>query len=267
MDKFLTYEGGQPVWLDDLKFIEKSVKDTFIRAIAAFAQYPYINCILQGCEVTETEDYVNWTSGVIMFDGEILGIDAGRIPIQSGQTYSFAIIESYDPFGERTFRDGQSHNCYQIRTATIAYNGDRAHSVDGTPVLREEMDNLYHLEKKFVVYKSPSSDDYQTKAEIIVSGGGLYLSGTLEALPKLDEDAKFIIPETQIDTSLLHGVSWPVGHRRAVLYYKAFDVKYEQYLAVTVYTQIISGKPSIRMEIPTDRQLTRGDTSFFIRLN
>lgn len=120
MDKFLTFQGLQPIWLGDFDFMQKAVGDVFINLIKGICGHDSI--IISGCEVSvsESSPQVEWTDGLVALDGEILPIKAGSAYIPNPNPgVGFDILTRTLEEGERVFKDGQTHNCYQIREATI----------------------------------------------------------------------------------------------------------------------------------------------------
>lgn len=123
MDKFLTFEGLQPIWLGDFDFMQEAAGSALKNLAKAVARYD--SAILYGCEVTmsgsvQVTEYA-WTDGIVVLDGEILPIKAGSISIRFPNLPNlyFHIQSSYPQEGERIFKDGQSHNCYEKREAVL----------------------------------------------------------------------------------------------------------------------------------------------------
>ena len=124
MDKFLTFEGLQPMWLGDFDFMQEAVGSTLKNLVRAMTGYDSV--ILSGCEVSVSGSSVQeatyaWTDGVVALDGEILPIKSGSISIRIPQLPNiyFHVQKSYPQEGERIFKDGQSHNCYEKREAVL----------------------------------------------------------------------------------------------------------------------------------------------------
>lgn len=117
MDKFLTYDGEQPVWLDDFNFMDKAVRDTFKR-LALSLTGNKDNAILYGCDVTDSAAGCSWTSGIVCIGGEVMPVDAGSA--EAGATLYFSLQETFDPTGDRTFKNGAEHRCYSIRKALLS---------------------------------------------------------------------------------------------------------------------------------------------------
>ena len=110
MDKFLTFPGVQPVYLNDIDFMQESVREAFRQLLQGLTGQDLPNCIL--VQPTASKD------GVICFEGEIMpykfysGLVSGALCLRIETAYS----------GSRTFKDGSSHNCYETRYV-VGYNG------------------------------------------------------------------------------------------------------------------------------------------------
>ena len=135
MDKFLTHQGQQPIWLGDFDFFDKAVRDTF-RQVLKIIALGHDTLVLYGCEGTmeatdvseESYDLVfKWNDGVVLLDGEILPVKAGQISytttIDNPQIPVFSAVNSYDASGRRMMKDGSTVDCYQIRRATVVASG------------------------------------------------------------------------------------------------------------------------------------------------
>ena len=114
MDKYLTYPGKQPVYLGDIDFMQSAVAGALLNLLKGYTGQDSPTAILYGVEVSIGLNSVSWTAGVVCLDGEILPVEAGVI---SGTTGYFDIISATD--GARTFGDGQSHDCFEVRSAAI----------------------------------------------------------------------------------------------------------------------------------------------------
>ena len=121
MDKFITHAGQQPIFLGDIDFFDKAVRETFARTVKAMT-FGNENMILQGCEYTEDVDgdylTVSWTSGIVMIQGEILPIDAGSAS-GNASFLAFIVTQTYDAAGRRMMKTGTEIDCFEIRKATI----------------------------------------------------------------------------------------------------------------------------------------------------
>ena len=118
MDKFLTFEGEQPIWLDDFNFIDASIRDTFKKLVVAMSRNEEGNVILYGCSVSPAGFMTKWTEGIVSIDGEILPVTAGQVSgnISTDSLY-FSIINDFDSAGNRILKNGEERQCYNIRKA------------------------------------------------------------------------------------------------------------------------------------------------------
>ena len=121
MNKFLTYQGTQPVYLGDIDFMQNAAGDTFKALAKALMNNPSdsLNGILQGVEISfPTSGTIAWTSGIVILSGEILPVAAGTISGTTSSTLYFHINSVLS--GERPFRDGQNKFCYDTRSAYLS---------------------------------------------------------------------------------------------------------------------------------------------------
>lgn len=137
MNKYLTYTGTQPVYLGDIDFMQDAAKEgqaMICRSIADTPDAP--NAILQGLVFSvPAAGQQAWTAGIIALAGEILPVAAGSISFVSGDVLYFHVSSTLS--GTRTFKDGQSHECYETRVAVI----DTV-AADGVPV--SSFKRVYH---------------------------------------------------------------------------------------------------------------------------
>ena len=123
MNKFLTFQGQQPIYLGDFDFFDKSVRETLADLVQSLTggESPVI---LSGCEMTQSSGSYGrinytWTAGVVVLDGEVLPIDAGNASGTAQRGFRFIIETSYDDTGKRQMKAGNIVDCYQIRKAVI----------------------------------------------------------------------------------------------------------------------------------------------------
>ena len=110
MNKYLTFPGLQPVYLGDIDFLQESVRSSFMMLLRGLTGQDNPRCIIAAA--TPEKD------GVICFDGEILPLKYYSGPISTSLVYQ--IESSYS--GERTFKNGETQNCYETRYV-IGTNG------------------------------------------------------------------------------------------------------------------------------------------------
>lgn len=117
MNKYLTFAGKQPVYLGDIDFMQTAVGQAFANLLQHITGRSDSNGILAGCEISSYLNTVTWTDGVVSLGGEILPISAGLLVVTPGDDLYFDIVSTTS--GGRTFGDGNSHDCFETRVATI----------------------------------------------------------------------------------------------------------------------------------------------------
>lgn len=211
MDRFLTFEGEQPIFLDDFNFMQDAMKETIKKVVQTIIRDDRCdNCILYGCEITDEEKtpghhVVSWTDGIVMLEGEVFPVKSDSIEIVTesfDELYLyFHIIETNDLNGDRTFKDGEKHNCYQRRHVTI--NGDSSNGYfvyEVTKIedyVREELQQIYYIR----------DDTKMVEANLLHPfGGGWYLSVNLERKLASSSRVNTIIPDTDVSKFMKKGL-------------------------------------------------------------
>jgi hypothetical protein len=116
MNKFLTFAGKQPVYLGDINFMQTAVGAAFANLLKHITGRSDANGILSGVVISYVNNSATWTAGVVSLGGEILPVEQGVIGNVTGGLY-FEIVSETD--GSRVFGDGVSHDCWEIRKATL----------------------------------------------------------------------------------------------------------------------------------------------------
>ena len=176
MNKYLTYAGQQPVYLGDIDFMQDAVRGGFTQLARAIMNSGSntMNAILQGVEFSrESSSSVSWTAGIVILNGELFAVAAGTASIEESAPLYFNINVS--PGGARTFKDGQTHSCFQIRTATVNdYQG--AGGVDVSTVDRlhvpAEVDDR--------IYEGQLDGGYATSARLVRRSGIWFIDIPME---------------------------------------------------------------------------------------
>ena len=119
MNRFLTHTGRQPIWLDDLNFIQDSFADEVKKLVQGIVGLKNDPVILSGCEVSMNEDGTYKVSeGIIYLNGDILRLQEGSYP----QIDTLRIREdiSYDSNGDRTLLETSDVvSCYECKAAEL----------------------------------------------------------------------------------------------------------------------------------------------------
>ena len=120
MNKVLTFAGSQPVYLGDVDFIQAAsaqIATLLARALMGNGS-DTLNGIIQGVEISYGSGVITWTAGVVIISGEILPVEAGEISGSSSDALYFHVNSVLS--GDRTFKNGETHQCWDTRTATIS---------------------------------------------------------------------------------------------------------------------------------------------------
>lgn len=105
MNRLLTFSGLQPIYLGDIDFLQDSVKESFVHLLRGLTGTDDPSCVL--VNATAERD------GVICLNGEIMPLKAfngsgfGSIGYRIESTFS----------GRRQFKNGDEHDCHEIRHA------------------------------------------------------------------------------------------------------------------------------------------------------
>lgn len=147
MNKLLTYAGTMPVYLGDIDFMQDAAGSAINQLVRALMDSGdgSLNAILQGVEISRPDTHVfAWTAGVVVINGEILPIEAGSVSTLSLGNLYFHVNSTLS--GDRTFKDGQTHQCHDTRSAVINTTSSGGIAVSSVPRLHEEVvvdDHVY----------------------------------------------------------------------------------------------------------------------------
>lgn len=177
MNKLLTFSGAQPIYLGDIDFLQDAsaqMETCLARALMGDGSNT-LNAILQGVEFSYGSGLISWTAGVVVLNGEILPIAAGSISGAQGDLIYFHVSSVLS--GNRIFKDGESHQCWDTRTATISKTAQGGIPVSSTP--RYTRDDYYK-------WNGDITSDYITNASLIRKNG-LYFIDLQLTLPSTVE--------------------------------------------------------------------------------
>lgn len=139
MNKLLTYQGAQPVYLGDIDFMQNAASAGFLmlaKAISGLGS-DTMNAILQGVVITRvSSSQTHVSAGVVVLNGELLPVEEATINVSWRAPLYFHIDSVLS--SERTFKDGQSHKCHDTRSAFIngvSTDGIALESVPRTSIL------------------------------------------------------------------------------------------------------------------------------------
>lgn len=149
MNKLLINEGGQPLYLDDLDFMQSAFAETVKGAISTINTYG--NAILSGCEVSISVSGVStiysWDKGYVAIDGEVFQVEKGSFSGENGATLYWKVIIT--DAQKEIFENSSEHNVYRYRKVILTdtvEEGDRC-------VLKQELKTVDELTSKMRILK------------------------------------------------------------------------------------------------------------------
>lgn len=175
MNKLLTFTGTQPVYLGDIDFMQNAASAAFKQLLRGILNSPSddgMNAIIQGVEIAYDGNGIwSWTDGVVVLGGELLPIAAGSI---SASTAGELYLHVYSTLsGTRTFKNGQSHDCYDTRTAIINTTSEDGVAVLTIARLQRSEDEVY--DNNYYIVVSGSSRILDSSPRLIRKSGLWFL--------------------------------------------------------------------------------------------
>lgn len=123
MNKMLFPQGGVPLSLDDLQFMQESFADTIRQISNAMGQEK--DFILYGCDIkTFTDDKtkvrsINWEAGAVCLNGEIYPVEAGNMPVQDKGTLYWKVVRTED--ADVALKNGTQAKLHSSAKAVLTY--------------------------------------------------------------------------------------------------------------------------------------------------
>lgn len=200
MNKFLTFAGTQPVYLGDIDFMQAAAANAVKQLAKALMDSgsDSLNAILQGAEKQWNSSTLTITPGVVVLDGELLPFEG--VTLQAPSSLYFHIESTLS--GERTFKDGESHQCHETRKAIV-----NTSSADG--IVFENVPRL-HVPSDDREYNHASISGFITGAKLIKKNGLWYFYVAVDvsqASSTLACSVDFNVPQSVVE--LLNGLDFP----------------------------------------------------------
>lgn len=150
MNKLLFSEGGQPLHLDDLNFMQEAFLAPLKGLVNAFG-----DCLLAGAELRLNPDTSAYTvsAGYISYQGDVYYLGSKTFE-QVDQSNAFYLIFSSAEGEEKEFEDGLSHNTQVVYTAELvstreAPEGRRYLLYDSLPRLGADFARRPHMRASY----------------------------------------------------------------------------------------------------------------------
>lgn len=143
MNKLEIYNnGGEPHTLDDLKFVEKALRDGIINFGKGFKASGVMAMIVDGLSSAVVLGDTVWTDGLVMRNGEMFYVLGATVSGSAPSTY-INFDETNDPNGTKVFENLAVLDTYKIRAAYVTglATGDTVNMDDmqSLPIVLERM--------------------------------------------------------------------------------------------------------------------------------
>lgn len=115
MNKFLTFQGQQPLYLGDVDFASQAIRDAFKMVLQGLTENS--NAILSGVMPSQRQDAVFFSAGVVSIAGEILPVVLSSVTGTLSDTFYLKINSTLG--GSRVFKDGETHSCWETRSVEV----------------------------------------------------------------------------------------------------------------------------------------------------
>ncbi len=127
MNRLVTTDlGGFPAFLNDIRYLDDAIREVLTGNALAWGD-PAGYYILQGCEKTDIVGpggipQYQIAAGYVVLAGEVYRVNphvvSALLPTP-GFTYHWVVVESFAPDGDKTFKDGSSHQTHLNRRAKV----------------------------------------------------------------------------------------------------------------------------------------------------
>ena len=117
MNKFLTFQGQQPLYLGDIDFASAAVRNAFAQLLSGLINSDSANAIIYGVNETRSSGSTVFSAGVVCLDGEILPVEQTEL---SGDVTGNVYLRIKSVYGgTREFVGGDTHDCWETRTVEV----------------------------------------------------------------------------------------------------------------------------------------------------
>ena len=193
MNRFLTFEGKQPIWLDDINFMNDAVAEALSHLIDGLANGE--DCILWGVERGGGSHRIS--EGAMCINGEILPVR----PYDGPDSDSLAPVVKHSYSGRRTTKSGEQQDCWDIRYIDLEQQDDSP-SIDSYPRILD------------IINKSGYASFYETgdiknpKIATTLVGDLINVAGTFTVPASYVDDTPGILTIAEIDILLPAGFNY-----------------------------------------------------------
>lgn len=216
MDRLLTFEGRQPIWLDDIDFLQDSFAGEIARLVEGLVPADSIPdvVILKGCEESVVGNKKTYTEGIIYCKGEILRVEASSIAPVAIPVVK--IYQEVDPSGDRILQETEEKvSCYIKRSAAIvALLHGNTNQVNFRNAIRlsDLLEQKYGKAEEVLFEGDGQNDSSSSHFKLVRNGSSFTLLGNFNSLVldfELDVIDKYAAEH--LGDSHLSGEDWNIG--------------------------------------------------------
>lgn len=121
MNKYLIYEGGQPIYLNDLDFLQSSFSDT-VKGLCSALKFGEKNILMNDpVSMDESNGYTTYTialGGYIVLGDEIYPIQAGSLRVPTSQPVYFVVVS--EKYQTETLSNNTEVQVYERRYVKLS---------------------------------------------------------------------------------------------------------------------------------------------------
>lgn len=154
MNKLLNPDGGVPLKLTDLVYMQSATFDAFKSLLNAFSKGTG-NVRLAGCVVSKQSQTVSWTAGFIGINGEVYPVTEGSI--ETSETLYWKITRIQE--AQVTLENGQQAARRERSYASLVPESQK----DDTSVKDEDLKDVTEFVKGII---NPQKTDYMVSAPV-----------------------------------------------------------------------------------------------------
>lgn len=137
-----TNNGGHPLMLNDFRWIESGIMNSFKALISAFNPTLDGVIVLSGCERTLNGVNASISEGYIAINGEICFVPSHTFTASQGSEVEYWMInETFENSGLKAYQSGQTYDTYAVRTGKVMV----AANLPNGAIKYSDAPNLYQI--------------------------------------------------------------------------------------------------------------------------
>lgn len=218
MDRFLTFEGRQPIWLDDFNFMQDAVESDIKKLVDSLLEaldYDGTSAvILSGCKTSsEYSATSTYTEGVIYSNGKLLKVKQSTVSNRNnlpGSYLTFTVNKEYDTAGDRTMIDsGEEKSCYEKPVAALTRTNSGPHLVRLMNLIRRKYGEklLYEGTLDGFKFRLVRKDETYFLSGRFATEGGPFTKTFTVVDEEMRQEVRFLVPEQFLSSGETIGIA------------------------------------------------------------